>query len=552
MFPHARAAAAVVCSGLCAFLISPTAQPQSNYLIPLPQKGTVIAVNNNGQVLYDTGLLTGTTFAAFPAGFSVPTGSPAILGEDGVVAGATTTGHLAIYDAGTVTDLGSPPVQGQTVVTPTAINAGGQIAGTADWYSFIYSAGVFNSINITDATLVPPPPAPVGINDSGQIALSGLAMGVPCVGFLITGAVLTDLGPDCPHAINASGQITGYDYSTDPSGQIVHAFIWANGKLTLLPEPPPFVESGGIAINKGAQVVGGLFSAQSSVPFFYNGVMTDINSLVSASDPLKSSVTIGSVVDINDNRMLLLISTTPLVGASTAYLLQAPWLDVAPGPLSFASQAVGTTSPPQTLTLTNSGTVPLPLDSISIAPGTADFSQTNACPPSLAAGANCMVSVTVAPRVAGAQNAVLDVVTAGATIAVPLAARVPITITLSASPASPTAGQPFTITWTATTGSTCQSSGGKPNDGWSATGTSGSVSVNETAPGPYTYTLTCTAGSTSTVQSLDVTVSDPPSSGGGGVMDVLGLFVLCGLVFRRAVDRGGTLEALRSRQVAGR
>jgi hypothetical protein len=269
--------------------------------------------------------------------------------------------------------------------------------------------------------------------------------------------------------------------------------------------------------------------AQSSVPFFYNGVMTDINSLVSASDPLKSSVAIGSVVDINDSRLLLLVSTVPVVGSSTAYLLQAPWLDVAPGPLTFASQAVGTTSQPQTLTLTNSGTVPLPLDSISIAAGAAEFSQTNACPQSLAAGANCTVSVTFSPSAAGSQNSLLDVVTNGATITVPLAATAPITISLSTT-TSPTAGQPFTITWTASPGSTCQSSGGTANDGWSATTAAGSASVTETKPGVYTYDITCTAGSESTAQSLNVTVANPPASGGGGAVDINSLLLLVGLL----------------------
>src|SRR4029077_11711438 len=103
-----------------------------------------IALNNSGQVLYDTGLLTGNTFAAFPAGFTAPTGSPGIAGQSGVVAGTTTAGHLAIYSAGTVTDLGLPPptVQGPVLsVTPSGINASGQIVGSSFWYPFVYSGG---------------------------------------------------------------------------------------------------------------------------------------------------------------------------------------------------------------------------------------------------------------------------------------------------------------------------------------------------------------------------------------------------------------------------
>ena len=527
---HIRASVAILCAGLGALFISPVAKAQSNYLVPLPQKGNVIALNNSGQVLYDAGLLTGNTFAAFPANFTASNGSPGTLGESGVVAGSTTAGHLATYSAGTVTDLGLPPWEPNFPVTPAAINASGQIVGYirgAGLPSFIYSAGVFNSININSSDPTNPP-TPDEMNDSGQIVLCGPSRTTGQAGFLITGAVVTDLGATCPYAINASGQITGN--TADITGQDTHAFIWANGNPTVLTEPPPFNASRAYAINKDGRIVGEMFKAQSSVPFFYNGVMTDINSLVSASDPLKSSVTIGSVVDVNDSRLLLLVSTVPVVGSSTAYLLQAPWLDVAPGPLTFANQGVGTTSQSQTLTLSNSGTTPLPLDSISIVAGAAEFSQTSACPQSLAAGANCTVSVTFSPSAAGSQNTLLNVVTNGATITVPLVGTAPITISLSANPTSPAAGQPFTITWIASPGSSCQSSGGSANDGWHATTASGNVSVVETAAGMYTYNMNCTAGGENTAQSLNVTVANPPAPGGGGALDLNSLLLLVGLL----------------------
>lgn len=510
---------AILCASLGELLISPAAGAQPNYLIPVPQNGRAIALNNSGQILYDTGLLTGNTFAPFPAGFA-----PGGLNQSGTVVGNTAAGDLAVYSAGTVTDLGLPPwvsASSTQLASPVAINTSGQILGSAGVDSlFLYSGGVFNPVNVPGIDL-----APEALNDSGQILICGEVSGSN-QGWLITGEVVTDLPPSgCPTSINASGQITGFTGNTTAT---THAYIWANGKLTVLAETPPFYYSGGEVINKGGAIVGVMENAQSVVPFFYNGVMTDINSLVSTSDPLKSSVTIGEVLSMNDNRLLLVWSTPPAVGSSAAYLLQAPWLDVAPGPLTFTNQGVGTTSQPQTLTLTNSGTAPLPLDSISIAAGGTEFSQTNACPQSLAAGANCTVSVTYSPSAAGSQNSLLNVVTNGATITVPLGAMTPITISLSATPTTPTPGQPFTITWTASPGSTCQSSGGSANDGWVATTASGSVSVTETKPGAYTYDLTCTAGGESTAQSLivNVTVADPPSSGGGGGLDLGSLLLL--------------------------
>jgi hypothetical protein len=530
-----------ISAGLGALLTWSVVQAQSNFLVPLPQMGNVIALNNSGQVLYDTGLWTGNTFTAFPAGFT-PIGRefagggrppPGILGDNGAVAGTTAAGHLAVYSAGIITDFGLP--SWSQAVTPIAINTSNQIVGISpgdfSTYSFIYSGGVFKSINVVQLTDIPPPPSPTAINDGGQVVLSGFSSTSPCRGFLITGEALTDLGPVCPNAINASGEITGT--TTDASGQIWHAVVWSNGTLTVLPEPPPFTSSSGAWINRGGQIVGSMSApvtggGWSYAQFFYNGVMTDINSLVSASDPLKSSVTVGSVYAINDNRVMLVLSTVPVVGSSSAYLLQAPWLDVTPGPLTFTNQPVGTASAPQTLTLANSGAGPLSLDSISLASGAQDFAQTNACPRSLAAGANCAVSVTFTPSAAELKNAVLNVVTAGATIAVPLSGMTPLTITMSASPNNPTVRKAFTITWTATLASGCQSSGGTEGDGWTATTTAGSVAVVEAAPGAYTYKLTCSAGGVSTAQSLSVTVAEP-GSGGTGALDFGSLLVLVGL-----------------------
>jgi hypothetical protein len=104
---------------------------------------------------------------------------------------------------------------------------------------------------------------------------------------------------------------------------------------------------------------------------------------------------------------------------------------------------------------------------------------------------------------------------------------------MSATPTSPIAGQSFTINWTASPGSTCQSSGGTANDGWSVTAASGSASVTEGKAGMYSYDLTCTAGSENTAQSLNVTVANPPASGGGGALDLNWLLLLAGLLAQR-------------------
>jgi uncharacterized repeat protein (TIGR01451 family) len=83
-----------------------------------------------------------------------------------------------------------------------------------------------------------------------------------------------------------------------------------------------------------------------------------------------------------------------------------PAVTLNPTSLTFASQAVGTTSPPQSVTLTNSGTATLNVSSIQV---TGDFAQTNNCGSTVGAGASCTLSVTFTPLIAGGRTGSLKV-----------------------------------------------------------------------------------------------------------------------------------------------
>ena len=69
--------------------------------------------------------------------------------------------------------------------------------------------------------------------------------------------------------------------------------------------------------------------------------------------------------------------------------------------LTFSGQVVGSTSPAQSVTLTNTGDGPLRISSITT---TGDFAATPTCGTSLAASSNCTVNVTFSPQSGGAQN----------------------------------------------------------------------------------------------------------------------------------------------------
>jgi hypothetical protein len=92
---------------------------------------------------------------------------------------------------------------------------------------------------------------------------------------------------------------------------------------------------------------------------------------------------------------------------------QAPAASLNPGSLGFGPRNVGTTSPPQTATLTNTGSAAMTISSIGITGTNAgDFAQTNNCPlgpNTLAAGTSCTISVTFTPSASGSRSASLSV-----------------------------------------------------------------------------------------------------------------------------------------------
>jgi hypothetical protein len=87
----------------------------------------------------------------------------------------------------------------------------------------------------------------------------------------------------------------------------------------------------------------------------------------------------------------------------------APGVSLSSSSLSFGSESVGASSTAQTVTLSNPGNAALSISSIGIT-GTdsSDFSQTNNCGSSVAAGAKCTISATFTPAASGSLTAALS------------------------------------------------------------------------------------------------------------------------------------------------
>lgn len=88
----------------------------------------------------------------------------------------------------------------------------------------------------------------------------------------------------------------------------------------------------------------------------------------------------------------------------------APAVGLSPSPLPFGNQLVGVASTPQGITLSNTGTATLTISSIAITgTNSSDFSETNTCGASVAASANCSISVTFKPTANGARSASVSI-----------------------------------------------------------------------------------------------------------------------------------------------
>jgi hypothetical protein len=91
-----------------------------------------------------------------------------------------------------------------------------------------------------------------------------------------------------------------------------------------------------------------------------------------------------------------------------------PAFRVSPTSLAFGNVQVNTASVAQSVTVTNSSSTELPITSITFTgPSASQFSQTNTCGASVAAGSTCTISVVFKPAAAGYAGATLNVSTPG-------------------------------------------------------------------------------------------------------------------------------------------
>jgi hypothetical protein len=102
-------------------------------------------------------------------------------------------------------------------------------------------------------------------------------------------------------------------------------------------------------------------------------------------------------------------SLTPTLVPLTGTGIQ-PAISLSSTNLSFGTRSVGTTSIPQTVTLTNTGTAPLHISNVSLTTAnSSEFIVSQSCPSLVATGQTCTLSVSFAPQVFGTRTGTLQI-----------------------------------------------------------------------------------------------------------------------------------------------
>ncbi len=485
--------------------------------------GTLSQLSFAAQGINDTGEIVGSTvvdIAGSLSSISYPgaaqTSASDVNGAGEIVGYYTDSSgnyHGFLDVGGAFTSIDFP---GAVWTFAEGINSAGQIVGyyfnaktNAPSYGFLYSAGNFTTVAYPGAFAT----AAYGINDSGEISgWWNAGLGSAHHGFADIGGTFTSLDfPGTPtttvYGINNAGAVVGY--SVFQSGEPPFGFLAV---------PTTTVSVAPTTVNFGDQLVGTTSTSQGVTITNTGTTVLYLTSVTANGDFAAQLGTCDTPVPVASSCTVSVTFTPASTGTRTGTLTiadnanpqtqsvslagtgTAPAASLSTSSLTFANQPLGTTSTSQVVTLTNSGSAALTVDSVAIS---GDFAESNTCGASVAASTNCEIKVTFTPTAIGTRS--------GSITISDNASNSPQAVALSGTGTGPAVSlSPGSLTFPAQVSGT---SGNSQNVTLSNTGNTSLTISNIAASGDFSQTNTC-GSSVSAGANCTISVTFKPTAGG--------------------------------------
>jgi hypothetical protein len=400
-----------------------------------PDVGTGITVDTSGNA-YVTGSTASSDFPTTPGAFQT------VYGGNGnaFVSKLNATGSALVYSTylgGSGGDsaasiavgaTGNAYVTGGTESSNFPTTAGAfqtTYGGTGDCYNGWSCGDAFvTQLNATGSALVYSTYLGGSSGDSGASIAVGAAGSAYVTGGTTSSNFPTTAGAfqtACCGAfvskLNAHGSTLVYStYLGGDSGYGIAVDASGNGYVTGYTQSSDFPTTPGafqtIYGGAGNAFISELNAAGSALNYStYFGGSAGVGASAIAIDASGNVYIIGSTYDSDLPTTPGAFQTTYATGGADAVVAKmspadVPGVATAPGSLTFATQAVGTTSAPQTFALLDVGSQPLSITSV-VASG--DFAQTNSCGNSVPVATTCTITVTFTPTATATRTGAITI-----------------------------------------------------------------------------------------------------------------------------------------------